>query len=49
MREGFAAAVAGGRHTGEPRIQTILHVTLENAIFDQYGTLRRIAFIIDIQ
>ena len=45
----LAPAIAGGRHTHQACVHTILDVTFEDAVFDQHVALAGVAFIIDIE
>ena len=47
MGIGFTAAVAGRRDAHQTRIEFILHVAFQDAVFDQHIVLTRRAFIID--
>ena len=45
----FAPAIAGGGHFHEPRVERVLYVALEDAVFDQRGALGGIALVINIE
>ena len=45
----LAPAIAGGRHTHQACVHTVLDVTFEDAVFDQHVALAGVAFIIDIE
>jgi len=45
----FTPAVAGGRHAHQARIQRVLDVALQDAVFDQHVALRSVAFVVDVQ
>ena len=47
MGKAFAPAVSGRLHSHQPRILAILHVTDEDAVFDQDGAIGRSTFVID--
>ena len=43
-----APAIAGGRNTHQPRVRAS-SCSLQDAILDEYGTLRRVAFVVDVE
>ena len=45
----FAAAVAGGLAAHQARVHAVLQVAGEDAVLDQHGALRRIAFVVHVQ
>ena len=49
MREGFASAVAGGRHTHETGIEFVLHVALEYTLLNERGALAGGALVVHVE
>ena len=49
MRVGFTAAVAGWRNPHQARVELILHIAFQDAVFNQHVVLPRHAFIVDRQ
>src|SRR3546814_3123169 len=47
--ERFAPSVAGGGRFHQARVQRVLHVAAQDAVFDQHVALRGIAFVVDVQ
>jgi hypothetical protein len=49
MREAFAAPIAGRRDAHQPRVEAILHIALQDAVFDQDRLAGRGAFVVDAE
>ena len=49
MREGLAAAVAGGAHLHQARIERVLHIAAQDAVFDQHIVLGGVAFVVHVE
>ncbi len=47
VREGLAPRVAGERHFHQARVQAVLQVAAQHAVFDQHVALGRGAFVVD--
>ncbi|MNN55377.1 hypothetical protein D3C81_1702500 [compost metagenome] len=47
MCVGFATTVPGWRNAHQTRVEFVLHVAFQDAVFDQHVVLPRRAFIID--
>ena len=46
MGKGFASPVPGRGGTHQTRVELVLHLALEDPIFDQNRELRRYAFVV---
>ena len=49
VREALAAAVAGGRHAHEARVEAVLQVAAQDAVLDQHGAAGRRALVVDVE
>src|SRR5471032_1297726 len=49
VRVGFTTTVTGAGHAHQARVELVLHVAFEHAVFDQRGALGRGDFVIDAQ
>ncbi len=49
MRVALAAAIARGRAAHQPGVEHVLHITNQNAVFDQYIALCRVALVVHVE